>query len=114
MSTGRFVVLKAVWLRIKDLPQVKLCVWVSGFRRLRGSWCPYLQDHPSIRRNHHPARDQEQLTTDRASHPRRLESSAVSTARKFTFQKRLRSLLPDYNRVYRQLTLLMHLVTTTF
>jgi hypothetical protein len=62
MSTGRFVVIEAVWLRINVLWNVKLCLWVSDFRRLQGSWCPYLQADPSIRRHHDPSKDPKPFT----------------------------------------------------
>jgi len=60
-GTGKFMFPKAVWLRIQVCGNVKLRPRVSGFRRIKGSWCAYLQVN-STRRHHDPSKDAEQLT----------------------------------------------------
>jgi len=67
-ETGRFMILKAVWLRIQVCGKVNVCTWLSGLRRIEGSWCPYHQVDSSTRRHHDPSKDTEKLTQKTGRH----------------------------------------------
>jgi len=125
-ETGSFMILKAVWLTIQVCGKVKVYTWLSGLRRIEGSWCPSLQVDSSARRHHDPSKDPEQLTHRQgvtALNTWKLSCKHCSqTHIQITFKFTTMGIKSDQNRVYPHLThccndhttLLIHLVTTNF